>query len=60
MFYGASKGNLGVDGGGGILVNPEGSIHLTYSWALGMDTNNIVDALALWKGLNQAQGLNIK
>ena len=60
MFDGASKGNPGAAGGGGILMNPEGSIDLTYSWGLGTDTNNISWALALWQGLHQDMGLNIK
>ena len=60
MFDGASKGNPGAAGGEGILVNPEGSIDLTYSWGLGTDTNNIAEVLALWQGIHQALGLNIK
>jgi ribonuclease HI len=53
-FDEASKGNLGVEGGGGILVGPNGLSEIRFSWGLGIETNNIAEALALWQGLNQA------
>ena len=42
---------LGVVGGGGILLNPDEILELSYSLGIGEDTNNIAEALALWKGL---------
>jgi hypothetical protein len=33
---------------------------LDYSWGLGVESNNIVEALSLWQGLIQAQNLEIK
>jgi ribonuclease HI len=59
-FDGASKGNLGEAGGGGIISNPIGNIILRYAWGIGIDSNNKVEALALWQGLTQALILNIQ
>ena len=54
FFDGASKGNPGEAGGGGVIFGPNGNLNLTYSWNLGIDSNNMAEALALWQGLNQA------
>ena len=40
FFDGASKGNPGVAGVGGILLDPEGKIEQTYAWGIGCRTNN--------------------
>jgi len=40
--------------GGGILLDPDGLTELAYSWGLGVGTNNIAEALALWQGLQQS------
>jgi len=47
FFDGASKGNPGVAGGGGVLVNLNGQLELSYAWGLGVETNNIAEALML-------------
>ena len=52
FFDRASKGNPGVEGGGWILVNPDGTQEHVYSWGLGDETNNFAEALALWQGLS--------
>ena len=44
----------GAAGGGGVLFDPDGNLKFTYSWNLGIESNNMAEALALWKGLNQA------
>lgn len=36
FFDGASKGNPRVAGGGGVLVNPNGQLDLSYAWGLGV------------------------
>jgi len=54
FFDGASKGNPGNAGGGGVLYGPDGEMKLSYSWNLGTESNNVAEALALWQGLNQA------
>ena len=60
FFDGASKGNPGAAGGGGVLYDPEGNLNLTYAWNLGIDSNNMAEALALWQGLSQAIRLGIQ
>jgi len=60
FFNGASKGNPGVAGGGGILVGPNGLPGISFAWGLGIETNNKAEALALWQGLNQAIIHNIQ
>ena len=54
FFDGASKGNPREAGGGGVIFDPDGDLNLTYSWNLGIESNNMAEALALWQGLNQA------
>jgi len=60
FFDGASKGNPGKAGGGGIILEPSGKIHLSYAWGLGQASNNQAEILALWQGLTQARNLNIQ
>jgi ribonuclease HI len=59
FFDGASKGNPGEADGGGVIIDPEEIKVLSYSWGIDKDINNIVEALALWQGLSQAQFRNI-
>jgi ribonuclease HI len=54
FFDGASKGNPGQAGGGGVILDPSGKIHKEYAWGLGHASNNHAEFLALWQGLNQA------
>jgi ribonuclease HI len=60
FFDGASKGNPGQAGGGGIISEPFGTIHLSYTWGLGYASNNQAEYLALWQGLIQALKLNVQ
>jgi hypothetical protein len=50
-FDGASKGNPGVAGGGGFLLDPSGMLVVTYSWGLGIETNNMVESLLSCRAL---------
>jgi ribonuclease HI len=59
FFDEASKGNPGEAGGGGVIIDREEIKVLSYSWGIDKNTNNIVEALALWQGLSQAQIMNI-
>ena len=53
FFDGASKGNSGAAGGGGVIICPEGKTETKYYWNIGNDTNNMVEAYGLWQGLKQ-------
>eukprot|EP00253_Pinus_taeda_P015908 PITA_15908 len=59
FFDGASKGNPGIAGSGGVLLNPGGFTEMRFHWGLGIETNNRAEALALWQGLNLAINKNI-
>lgn len=37
-----------------MILNPEGKRICTYSWNIGLETNNVAEAMALWQGINQA------
>jgi ribonuclease HI len=54
-FDGASKGNPGEAGAGGVLYNPRGKRMLCYSWNLGVTTNNMAEAYAMYQGALLAQ-----
>ena len=60
FFDGASKGNPGPSGGGGVILMPLGSIHSSFAWGLGVETNNFAEFHALWQGLRQVISLNIR
>jgi hypothetical protein len=47
FFDGASKGNPGAAGGGGIIYDPVGTVVSHYAWSIGTDTNNMAEAHAL-------------
>ena len=59
FFDGASKGNLGQAGGGGV-IDPSGKIHKAYAWGLGHASNNQVEFLSLWQGLTQVLKMGIQ
>ncbi|KAH9292835.1 hypothetical protein KI387_041984, partial [Taxus chinensis] len=59
-FDGASKGNLGPAGGGGILRNSEGDWLFAYAGPLGRQTNNMVEARALLWGVLLAKEKGFK
>ena len=58
-FDGASKGNPGVAGGGGVLVSPTEITCLSFAWGMGFETNNKEESLSLWQGLTQALILKV-
>lgn len=59
FFDGASKGNSGQARGGGVILSPHNSFLSSFSWGLGVDSNNKAEAMALWQGLTQAQDRGI-
>ena len=59
MFDGASKGNPGNAGGGGILLDASRKVLLSFAWGLGQTSNKNAEFLALSQGLIQAKALNL-
>ena len=47
FFDGASKGNPGRVGGGGIILEPGGKIEIEYYWNIGYNSNNMAEAYGL-------------
>ena len=45
--------------GGGVFFTLDGSLDIKFTWGLGVDTNNMAEALALWQGLRIAKTLGI-
>jgi ribonuclease HI len=60
LFDGASKGNPRATGARGVLYGPGGNIVSTFSWNLGVATNNQAKAYALLQGLSITKARNIR
>lgn len=58
-FDGASKGNSGPAGFGGIFRNSQGDALAIYYGSIGWDTNNSAELEGLWQGLNLAHLYNL-
>lgn len=59
-FDGASKGNPGRSGAGGVVKKADGGIVLRYAWGVGYNTSIQAEALALLQGLKQLKSLGIQ
>ena len=59
-FDGASRGNPGPAGAGGVIYDAQQKIVDTYSINLGVTTNNVAEYGGLLAGLNRCHELNIK
>ena len=59
FFDGASKGNPGAAGGGGVITNPEEHKEITCSWSIDFGTNNQAEAYGSLQGLKQIQTLKV-
>jgi ribonuclease HI len=59
-FDGASKGNPGQAGGGGIIEKPSAEVLMRYAIGLGIASNNLAEAMALWQGLCHAHSIGIR
>jgi ribonuclease HI len=42
--------------GGGVIMDPGGTIETSFAWGLGVFSNNQAKAYALWKGLKISKG----
>ena len=60
FFDGASKGNPGVAGAGGVIMSPKGNDEYEYYWNIGIDTNNMVEAYGIWQGLKKQETLGVE
>eukprot|EP00253_Pinus_taeda_P008572 PITA_08572 len=58
-FDGASKGNPGQSGYGGVFRDFQGTPHLIYTGTKGWDTNNSAELEGLWQGLILAKDHNL-
>jgi len=54
-FDGASKGNPGKEGYGGVFRDHSGTPQLIFLGSKGWDINNLVELEGLWQGLTLAQ-----
>ena len=59
-FDGASRGNPGPSGGGGVIDDASGKEVDCYSLSMGETTNNVAEYGALLAGLNRCRELNIQ
>ena len=59
-FDGASRGNPGPAGAGGVIYDAQQKIVDTYAINLGVTTNNVAEYGGLLAGLNRCHELNIK
>ena len=55
FFDGASKGNPGRAGEGGVVIDADGKVEIEYCWNIGYNSNNMAEAYRLWQGLKQLQ-----
>ena len=53
FFNGASKGNPGRAGVGGVVTDLDGKVEIEYYGNIGQDPNNMDEAYGLWQGLKQ-------
>lgn len=60
LFKGATKGNPGEAGAGGMIFNLEKKYETKYAWGLGKASNNQAEALPLWQGLKISISKGIK
>ena len=59
FFNGASKGNPGSAGAGGVISLANGNMLSKYAWGLGIESNNAAEFCGLWQGLKIARAKGI-
>ena len=55
FFDGAFKGNPGISGVGGLLILPDSSSETSFSWGLGIMSNNQAESYSLLKACQLAK-----
>ena len=55
FFYGVFKGNPGIFGAGGILISLDRSSKTSFSWGLGIMSNNQAESYSLLKACQLAK-----
>ena len=55
FFDGASKGNPGKAGAGGLIFSPGKKLEISFSWVIGKNTNNQAELFALLKACQLAK-----
>jgi len=60
FFDGASKGNPGLAGAGGLISSADGITINRFAWGLGIESNNVAEFCGLWQGLKiaRSKGMN--
>ena len=60
FFDGASKGNLGIAGAGGVIYDSNGNKKIEYACGIGRATNNEAEWYVVIKGLELAKDMGIE
>ena len=60
FFDGVAKGNLGIVGVGGIIINPEETSIHRFAWRLGHSSSIQAEAMALFQGIKLLKELGHK
>ena len=60
IFYGASKGNPGVSGVGGLVFSPDRMSSFSFSWGLGTMSNNQAEIYSLLSATQLAKEKGFK
>jgi ribonuclease HI len=60
FFDGASKGNPGAAGAGGVIHSSDGTTKDCFSWGIGLKSNNQAEMLGLTKACLLARGKGVK
>ena len=60
FFYGASKGNPRVAGAGGLIFSPDNEKIASFSWGLGICSNNQAECYSLLRACHLAKNFGLK
>ena len=60
FFDGAAKGNPGIAGVGGLIINPDDTSSHRFAWGLGHSSSIQAEAMALFQGIKLLKELGLK